>query len=71
MVYPATMSVSDIEDIVASGDLSGLTQLMGEAIGPCDTHIEASSPWPLEDAALEASEPVCVDMEQTESNTLQ
>ena len=71
VVYPATMSVSDIEGIVASGDLSGLTQLMGEAIGPCDTHIEASSPWPLEDAALEASEPVCVDMEQTESNTLQ
>lgn len=71
VIYPATMSVADVEEIVSSGDIAGLTSLMSEAIGPCDTHIEASSPWSSEDAALETSESVCADLTQTESNILE
>ncbi|MFT5685213.1 MAG: hypothetical protein ACI8RZ_006162, partial [Myxococcota bacterium] len=32
---------------------------------------EVESPWSSEAASVEESEAVCVDMEQTESNTLE
>lgn len=63
VVYPASQSVSDIEEVVASGDVGGLISLMAETLGSCPDHVEAVSPW--SDGAS------CEPYEQTESNTLQ
>lgn len=70
VVYPASLTVSDVEDIVDSRDIAGLASLMGEAIGPCDTSIEADSPWDADASPLDAATDVCEGLEQTESNTL-
>jgi hypothetical protein len=62
VMYPATWSVQEVEETVASGDLAGLVTLMGEALGPCDTTVEVASPW--DDGGS------CDAYTQTEGNTL-
>ncbi|MCP4808864.1 MAG: hypothetical protein GY913_06425 [Proteobacteria bacterium] len=62
VVYPATKSVQEVEDIVASGDLAGLVALMDEALGDCPGHADAVTPWD--------EDTTCEPFEQTESNTL-
>lgn len=70
VIYPASLTVPDVEKIVSSRDVAGLASLMGEAIGPCDTHIEAESPWNPSPSPTADAPDVCADFTQTESNTL-
>ncbi len=62
VMYPATHTVSEVEAVVTSGDLTGLMTLMDETLGDCPEHVEAVSPW--------ISGSTCDPFEQTESNTL-
>ena len=62
VVYPATQSVEQVEETVANGDLAGLLALMDEALGPCDSVIQAPTPW--------TGDSTCEDYEQSESNNL-
>ena len=65
VIYPSLWSVAEIEETVLGADLGGLLALMGDVMGPCDEVIESSeSPW------VPDSADGCVDLEQTESNTL-
>ena len=62
VMYPATKTVSEVEEIVASRDLGALLSLLGEAIGPCDATAEVDSPWEHGDT--------CDAYPQTEGNVL-
>jgi len=71
VIYPAVFSVEEVEDIVEKRDLIGLTEFMGDAMGPCDTHIETESPWPIDSSPISEAEDTCEGFAQTESNTLE
>ena len=62
VVYPATWSVEEVEEVVAGDDYAALLSLMDAALGPCDASVEVSSPWDEGGS--------CEDYAQTESNTL-
>jgi len=63
VMYPATWSVQQVEDTVASGDLVGLLSLMDEALTACDATVTTTSPWDGGDD--------CQAYPQTEGNTLE
>jgi hypothetical protein len=63
VMYPATWTVEQVEETVATGDLAGLLSLMGEAIGPCDNTATPQTPW---DGTAS-----CDAYPQTEGNVLQ
>jgi hypothetical protein len=66
VTYPSTWTVNEVEEAVASDDLSALLSLLNEVMGPCDTTFDTvSSPWPIDDGGS------CSDLIQTESNTLE
>ncbi len=62
VVYPAPQTVSDIEAVIESQDLSGLLTLLDETLGDCPEHAEVTSPW--------EGDTTCEPYDQTESNTL-
>lgn len=63
VMYPGPFTPAEVGEIVETGDLAGLSALMSQAIGPCDSTVEAVSPW--------AEGGTCEGLPQTESNTLE
>jgi hypothetical protein len=62
VVYPASHSVAEVEDVIAGGDLVGLLALIDESMGNCPEYVDAETPW--------GGDATCESYEQTESNTL-
>ena len=65
VVYPAPVSVAEVEEVIGTGGLPELLAMMGDVVTACDRQVETSTPWsgPPPDEACEA-------YVQTDSNEL-
>jgi hypothetical protein len=67
VTYPIEATVSEVETVLNTGELSELIEFMDSALGPCDQIVlEHSSPWP--DSAHAEAKSTCSSLTQTESN---
>jgi len=71
VAYPASRSLEDITETIASGDLVAIYDLVDELMTDCDEHPEVDSPWPMtEDPNFGAAVDSCEPWSQTVSNVL-
>lgn len=70
VTWPAPYSVTEVDDIIQSGDLQGLLALLDEVLGSCDsTRDDVLGPW-LSEATEISGDSLCDALPETESNTL-
>ena len=68
--YPAPYTRAEIESMLVSRELSRLNEVLGAVMAPCDSRVEAASPYETTPVPLAASEEACGDLQQTASNVL-
>ena len=72
VAYPAPRSLQEVTEIIASGDLLSIYDLVDELLTDCDEHPEVESPWPMtENANFGEWTDSCAPWDETESNELE
>jgi hypothetical protein len=66
VVYPAPVTVPEVEEVMASGGLTELLAMLEDVVTPCDRQLQTATPW----SAAPPTEDACDGFDQTESNEL-